>query len=275
MSKSSQYLDISFLVPHCYKFNDKILKNLRNSLVKATFKTRSNEEFGLACKIMNRKNQKHDEKFIEILKEISHPNIVHVHSIYQKNEILFLFMEWIDDGDLLKFIKQNGYLEENSAKSWFHQMILGLKYFHDKNIAHCNLSCANLMIRSNTIKISGLKYLRSTKNQELITMKSPLNMRFRAPEINLNLPFNPQIADIYSLGIILFVMLNAMFPFNSSDINELVEDQNNQRFSFRASNIHNLSIESQVTVHTLLDPVSKLRWNIDKILSLDWFKKLD
>ena len=176
---------------------------------------------------------------------------------------------------MLKIIQENGNLEEITANIWFHQMLLGLKYLHDKNIAHCNLSCANMMIRSNNIKISGLKYLRSTKSQELIQMKSPLNMRYRAPEINLNLSFNPQIADIFSLGIILFVMLNAMFPFNSYDINELVEDQNNQRYSFRASNIHKLSIESQVTVHTLLEPNPNLRWNVDKVLSLDWFNKID
>ncbi|KAL7032262.1 hypothetical protein ACKWTF_007271 [Chironomus riparius] len=275
MSKSSQYLDISFLVPHGYKFNDKILKNLKSSFVKTNFKARSNEEFGLACKIINKKNQIHDDKYIDILKAISHPNIVNVHSIYQKNELLFVFTEWIDDDNLLKIIRQNGSLDENSAKIWFHQMLLGLKYFHDKNVAHCNLSCAKMMIRSNNIKISGLKYLRSTKSQESIQMKSPLNMRYRAPEINLNLPFNPQTADIFSIGIILFVMLNAMFPFNSSDINELVEDQNKQRYSFRASNIHKLSIESQVTVHTLLEPNPNLRWNVDKVLSLDWFNKND
>ena len=67
MSKSSQYLDISFLVPHGYKFNDKILKNLKNSLVKASFKARCNEEFGLACKIINKKNQTRSIQFNSIL----------------------------------------------------------------------------------------------------------------------------------------------------------------------------------------------------------------
>lgn len=275
MSKSLQYLDISFLVPHGYKFNDKILKNLKNSLVKASFKTRSSEEFNLACKITKRKNQTHDDKYIEILKALSHPNIVNVHSIFQKNELLFVFMEWIDDGNLLEVMRQKGWLEEGPARIWFHQIIQGLKYFHNKGIAHCNLSCSNIMIRSRSIKISGLKYLRISESHELIQMKSPLNMRFRAPEINLNLPFNPQTADIFSLGVILFVMLNGMFPFNSSDINELVEDQNNQRFSFRASNIHKLSIDSQAIVYTLLEPNPKLRWNIDKLLSFDWFNKID
>jgi len=276
MSKVLQYLDISFLVPHGYQFNEKILKNLQNSLVKANFKARrSSEEFSLACKIIKRDNQTHDDKYVEILKAISHPNIVNLHSIYQKNEMLFVFMEWIDDANLLKIIRESGNLDEKSAKIWFHQMLLGLKYFHDRNIAHCNLSCVSMMIRNKNIKISGLKYLRSTKSQELIEMKSPLKMRYRAPEINLNLPFNPQTADIFSLGVILFVMLNAMFPFSSSNINELVEDQNNQRYSFRASNIHKLSIESQVTVHTLLEPNINLRWNIDKVLSLDWFNKID
>lgn len=276
MSKlPSSYLDLSFLLPHGYTFSEKVLKNLKYSLVKVKFQAKDSDECDdLACQVIPRKNQFVDEKFIDAIKTIGHENIVDLHSIFQKQDLLYVFMEWIPGGNLLKYIKHNGYMEENQAKGYFQQMLKGLKHLHDIKLAHGNLSLTNILINKNSIKICDLKSLKDCREQTLWPANSKItqNIHFRAPEINLNEQYDPLKADIYSLGVILFVILNAAFPFNCGNLKDLIDDQQACRFSVRESNIHKLSIQCHVAMHIFLEPNATLRWNCDKCLDLDWFK---
>ena len=129
-------------------------------------------------------------------------------------------------------------------------------------------------MNNNTIKITNLKTLKNCRNQELwpVVSKNIIDLHHRSPEINENLPNNPLKADIYSLGVILFAMLNATFPFNFSNLKELIEDQKRNRLVMRASILHKISVECQVAVHILLEPDANLRRSCDKLLELDWLK---
>lgn len=276
MSKSSQYLDTKFLLPHGYHFNEKILRNLKNSLVKVKFECKVfNNQYNLACQVIDRKHQTKDDSYVDILKEINHTNIVNIHSIFQRNQLIFIFIEWIDGMNVQTYIIQNGNFEENHAKFLFRQILLGLKYLHDKKIAHCNLTCSSILIHKDSVKIACFKYIQDCKINPIhsVGSKCPLAIQYRAPEIIQNMQHDPIAADVYSTGIILFIMLNALFPYSSSDIKELINNQKYCEYHIRASKIHTLSISCQVAIRILLEPDPILRWNCDKILNLDWLKE--
>lgn len=265
MSKSSLYLDVSFLIPHGYHFGVKVLKNLKCSLTKVKFEDQ-NSCSDLACKIIDRKRNTKDEKLIEMLKGLCHPNIVPIHSMFQNGFLLFIFLQWMDEGNLLEFIRKNGAVEEMKAKKWILQIISALKFLHDQKIAYCNLSCTSIMMtKDDNVKISGLSCLSSNN-----VKKSKTAAFYNPPEVNSLLPHNAIKADIFSLGVILFIMVNNMIPFVASNVTQLIDDQYNRRYRIRTSILQKLSIDCQVALHVMLEPQTNLRWPIDKLYNLKW-----
>lgn len=114
MARKSKPLDLSFLKCRGYVFRHNVEKN---SLSKVKF-----GEQELACEIFGRK--KNSKDFItEMLKEISHPHIIPVHSMVQSVDCNFLFCQWFSDGNLLSYIKQFGMIQESTANFWFFQLV--------------------------------------------------------------------------------------------------------------------------------------------------------
>lgn len=271
MSKSSLYLDVSFLVPHGYHFGTKVLKNLKCSLTKVKFEEQ-NLCTDLACKIIDRKRNPKDEKLVEMLKILSHPNIVPIHSMFQNGFLLFIFLQWMDEGNLLDFIRKNGAVEEMKGRKWILQILSALKFLHDQKIAHCNLTCTSIMLaKDENVKISGLSYLSVNNDKNVKKSKSPAF--YNPPEVNSLLPHNAIKADIFSLGVILFIMLNNMIPFVASNVTQLIDDQYNRRYRIRTSILQKLSIDCQVALHVMLEPLTSLRWPIEKLKNLKWLSE--
>lgn len=276
MSKSScQFIDVSFLIPHGYNFSNKIYKNLKNSLVKVKFEDSTGSSMDIVCKVIDRKKKTKDERLVEMLKNICHPNIVAVHSMFQNEFLLFVFLQWMEEGNLLDWIRKNGAVDEKMAKKWFLQILSAIKFLHDHRVSHGNLCCKSILIsRDGIVKLSGLSYLTSNHDRKLKIVKSSVQSFYLAPEVLSSTPCNPCNADIYSLGVILFIMLNNKIPFTPSNISQLIDDQKNRRYHTRNSMLHKISIESQVFLDVLLEPDTTFRWPIDKILNLKWINKI-
>lgn len=222
MSKSSKNLDLSFLKCHGYTFGVNVKKN---SLTKV-----QHDNNHLACKIISQKKSKMNDEIssLENLKKISHPHIIPVHSIVQNGKFTFVFMQWIDGGNLLNHIKENGMVKESLANLWFYQLVSAIKYLHSMDLAHCNLSCESVLVSNQNLKLSGLSYMKRCSPQEKIIHKSRKSfpVYYSPPEINKGSPGDARKVDVYALGAILFIKLNAMVPFlNYSNMPQLIEDQ--------------------------------------------------
>ncbi|CRK92871.1 CLUMA_CG006456, isoform A [Clunio marinus] len=267
-SNSSKILDVSFLYCYGYKFGKKVTQN---SLSKV-----KNGDKILACKIIKNKleNKKLNE-CMEALKPILHPYIVTIHSIVQNGKFSFIFMQWYDGFTLLEYLQQHGMADEVTAKLWFFQSLSAIEYLHKLGFAYCNLKCDCVMLERNNVKISGLRHMRKWEEGRKVEIKARKSILpfYNPPEVNLGRACDPRKVDIFTLGTILFMMLNGMPPFNNSNISQLVDDQINQRFQFRASNIRTLSVECQVMVYTLLEPNHDFRWNVEKIIQMKWLSK--
>jgi testis-specific serine kinase len=241
--------------------------------VKAKHESQNSEEsVDLACKIIDKKRKGREKTIINDLKNISHPHIVALHSMLQNNQFLFVFFQWTNEGNLLQYVRDNGSVPEVQAKNWFNQIASALKFLHIRQVAHCNLSCKSILICEGNVKISGLTYILKVENDQKVVLKlkkSLLNF-YRAPEVNLMNACNPFKADVFSIGVVLFIILNAMVPFSSQTLNEIIGDQLNRRFFIRQSIMHELSIDCQITIHALLEPDAEKRWNIEKVLAMKW-----
>jgi serine kinase len=101
-------------------------------------------------------------------------------------------------------------------------------------------------------------------------------MKFSAyapPEIVAGTPYDPLKADIWSLGVILFIMLNAVMPFDDTKLRKLMADQKSRNYAFRDIVVDKLTIECINTVRLLLEPEPEKRCSIDQVLQSKWLKK--
>ncbi|XP_066245758.1 testis-specific serine/threonine-protein kinase 3 [Euwallacea similis] len=236
----------------------------------------------LACKIFDKEKAPKDflEKFfpreLEILTKIENPHIIQVHSILQRGPRVFIFMRYADNGDLLDFIKRNGAVPEQQAKIWFRQMASGLQYLHSQNIAHRDLKCENILLsRKFNVKLADFGFARfciDCDNRRILSQTYCGSAAYAAPEVVNGTPYNPKLSDVWSLGIIMFIMLNASMPFDDCNLRKLLKDQLTKNWVFRSRVRETISASAKSLVRQLLEPDLTLRLNLDRVMQHEWLR---
>lgn len=233
----------------------------------------------LACKIFNKSKAPKDflNKFfpreLEILRKLNDPNVIQIHNIVDTKGKVFIFMNLAERGDLYDYLKTHGPIPERKARRWFEQMMKGLKYLHENGIAHRDLKCENVLLTKDyNILITDFGFSKYCVEGEMSQTYCG-SATYAAPEILGGVPYKPKIADVWSLGIVLFVMLNASFPFDDSCVSKLLLDQMNRNFSFSPYLEGRLSNAAKALVMEILEPNAQLRYSLDRIIKHTWFKR--
>ncbi|XP_043274161.1 testis-specific serine/threonine-protein kinase 1 isoform X2 [Venturia canescens] len=236
----------------------------------------------LACKIFDKEKAPVDclEKFfpreLEILTKIENPHIIQIHSILQRGPRVFIFMRCADNGDLLDFVKRNGPVIEQQSKLWFRQMASGLHYLHSKNIAHRDLKCENILLsRKFNVKLADFGFARfcvDDNGRRVLSETYCGSAAYAAPEVVSGTPYNPKLADVWSLGIILFIMLNERMPFNDENLRQLLKDQMSKKWVYRARVQDTISPLAKSIIRHILEPDITLRLTLDRVLGHEWVR---
>ena len=220
---------------------------------------------------------------IEVLKSLSHPNIMKIYEFYSNEESYFLVNEYIKYGELSKKIKQT--FSELQISLIIFQILKGLNYIHSHNIIHRDIKLENIMINDiENILINGkieqfywikiidfgiAKFTSSNKKEKGMTG----TLYYMAPEvIKQNYDYK---CDIWSVGVILYMLLTGKYPFDSlvtSRIKTKIEDG-----EFDKENIKykNSSKELKDLLKHLLNTSPTFRYNAKDALKHDFFKKND
>lgn len=240
------------------------------------------KKMNLACKIFDKEKAPRDflDKFfpreLEILTKIENPHIIQVHSILQRGPRVFIFMRYADNGDLLDFVKKNGVVLEQQAKLWFRQMASGLHYLHGKNIAHRDLKCENILLsRRFNVKLADFGFARfcvDDDGRRVLSQTYCGSAAYAAPEVVNGTPYNPKLSDVWSLGIILFIMLNASMPFDDSNLRKLLKDQTTRNWTFRSRVRDSVSSAAKSLVKHILEPDITLRLTLERVIQHDWVR---
>lgn len=207
---------------------------------------------------------------ISILKLVRHPHVVRLHEVLASRKKIFIILEFITGGELFDKIVHYGKLSENDSRRYFQQLIDGVDYCHSKGVYHRDLKPENLLLDSQGyLKISdfGLSALRVEGVRLLRTTCGTPN--YVAPEVLSHKGYDGAIADIWSCGVILYVLLAGYLPFDEIDLSTLYCKIEKAEFSCPSW----FSIGAKSLINRLLDPNPDRRIRIEDIKNDDWFKK--
>lgn len=258
-----------------YYLGRTIGKGEYGTVVRAKMLTKHHRMIDLACKIvdLNKTPQKYAKHFFErelkILSQINHPNIIETLSIIHQSNKIYIFMQYADNGDLLDYIKKNGSIDEDHAQRWFIEMLEAIDYLHSINIAHRDLKCENILIsHTMNVKITDFGFARYTTS-ESYSRTFCGSAAYAAPEVIVNTPYNPKISDAWSLGVILFIMLNGTMPFKDDNPKRLIIDQQKKNYKYTNDVYWEISNKTRTIVDNLLEANPFVRWTVNQTLKFE------
>ncbi|KFY33836.1 hypothetical protein V494_07286 [Pseudogymnoascus sp. VKM F-4513 (FW-928)] len=157
------------------------------------------------------------EREIEYLQLLRHPHIIKLYTVIKTQTEIIMVLEFAG-GELFNYIVQHGKMTETKARRFFQQIICAVEYCHRHKIVHRDLKPENLLLDNDlNVKIAdfGLSNIMTDGNFLKTSCGSP---NYAAPEvINGKLYAGPEV-DVWSCGVILYVLLVGRLPFDDDNI---------------------------------------------------------
>ena len=215
---------------------------------------------------------------IDIMKLCYHPYVVHLLDHFENGEYIFIVMEYIKGGSLTDYMKKKNFnFTERRAAELIYQLAKGLKYLHKYGIIHRDLKPDNIMLTEATdkgnIKIMdfGLSKILGKKEKSIDGFGT---LTFVSPEVLIRKPYNKEV-DIWSLGVILYLMLSGDLPFDDPDDNEqkIAKAIVYQEVKFPQEKFGKRSKAVIELIKGCLTKEPKNRIKIEEILKGEWMKQ--
>ncbi|XP_077216585.1 CBL-interacting serine/threonine-protein kinase 25-like [Tasmannia lanceolata] len=231
----------------------------------------------VAIKVINKDRVKKECLIDQIKREISvmrlvrHPNVVEFKEVMATKSKIFFIMEYVRGGELFaKVVK--GKLKEDHARKYFQQLVSAVDFCHSRGVSHRDLKPENLLLDENEdLKISdfGLSALPEQLRQDGLLHTQCGTPAYVAPEVLRKKGYDGSKADIWSCGVILFVLLAGFLPFRADNIMNLYRKVFKADFKFPPW----FSSETRRLISKLLVADSEKRTSIPAIMDLPWFKR--
>ena len=236
-----------------------------------------------ACKKMIKKNIKDIKSFnneIDILSKCDHPNIVRLYEIIEGEKNINLIMEECKGGQLFKKIQLKNIIKmtEKEIAKIFKEIMIAVNYLHNRGICHRDLKPENILFLNNEknspIKLVdfGLgKIFGNYGNLYNNEMKCKVGTKFYiSPEV-IKGKYD-QFCDIWSCGVILYLMLSGNFPFYGRNDEEIYDKILEMKVEFPEKYWKNIDKDAINLIKKMLCNVSE-RLNAQQVLNHVWLQK--
>lgn len=148
-----------------------------------------------------------------LMKYLDHPNIIQLYDHVTSGDTHFLVLELVQNGELLNYCFDHGPLDVDESMSFFRDIVCAIDYLHRVGIVHRDLKLENCLITSdNRIKVAdfGLGHWYA----EIGPLQTSCGSRdYAAPELFTARKYHGPPVDVWAMGVILYSMLTAEFPF--------------------------------------------------------------
>ncbi|KAM0848521.1 hypothetical protein ACQ4PT_054327 [Festuca glaucescens] len=231
----------------------------------------------VAIKILDKaKVQKHRlveqiRREICTMKLIQHPNVVRLHEVMGSKARIFIVLEYVTGGELHDKIADRGSLKEDEARKYFQQLINAIDYCHSRGVYHRDLKIENLLLdTAGNLKVSdfGLSAISEQVKADGLLHTTCGTPNYVAPEVIEDKGYDGALADLWSCGVILFVMLAGFLPFEDDNVASLYKKISAAQFNCPSW----FSDGAKKLIARILDPNPSTRMTIAQLLKDRWFK---
>ncbi|XP_051223645.1 CBL-interacting protein kinase 5 [Lolium perenne] len=208
---------------------------------------------------------------ISIMRLVRHPNVVQLHEVMASKSKIYFAMEYVRGGELFGRVAR-GRLKEDAARKYFQQLIGAVDFCHSRGVYHRDLKPENLLVDEHgNLKVSdfGLSALKECQKQDGLLHTTCGTPAYVAPEIINKKGYDGEKADIWSCGVILFVLLAGYLPFQDSNLMEMYRKISRGDVRYPQW----FTSDARKLLPRLLDPNPNTRITMDKLIEHPWFKK--
>ncbi|CAK4618412.1 unnamed protein product [Aphanomyces euteiches] len=244
------------------------------SVVKEGIQKSTGKKFAIKCIKKSGLSQEdldalHEE--IDILKKMDHPNIMSLYEVYTEAQYYYLVTEFMEGGELFDRIVEKTFYTEKEARDLVQVLLSAIKYCHDHNVVHRDLKPENLLLTSRKddayIKIGDFGFAKQDFNAGLTTACGTPG--YVAPEILKGEAYGKSV-DIWSIGVITFILLCGYPPFHDENQKRLFTAIKLGQYKFESPYWDEVSVDAKDFISKMLVVNPDERYTADQLLQHVW-----
>ncbi|CAK9250758.1 unnamed protein product, partial [Sphagnum jensenii] len=223
-------------------------------------------------KVLKHKMVEQIKREISTMKLVKHPNIVQLLEVIASKTKIYIVLEYVTGGELFDKILHQGRLKEDESRKYFQQLIEAVDYCHSRGVYHRDLKPENLLLDTDgNLKISdfGLSALPQQVREDGLLHTTCGTPNYVAPEVIDDKGYHGASADIWSCGVILFVLMAGYLPFDEPNLMTLYKKIHRADFTCPAW----VSPSARKLILKILDPNPRTRITAAQIYKNEWFRK--
>eukprot|EP01126_Amoeba_proteus_P018195 TRINITY_DN1914_c0_g2_i9.p1 TRINITY_DN1914_c0_g2~~TRINITY_DN1914_c0_g2_i9.p1 ORF type:complete len:406 (+),score=93.71 TRINITY_DN1914_c0_g2_i9:723-1940(+) len=221
---------------------------------------------------MNRKQTELLQREISVMSKLHHPNIVDLIEAYDTPTTTYLVMEYVEGGSVLNELMQNGPYTEKESARLMRQLLESILYMNSRGVAHRDLKPDNLLITNDRmLKVSDFG-LSKDYSQGNILITSVGTACYVAPEVLSGKKYTTS-CDVWSCGVIAFILLSAQMPFHGSSNEVIFEKVRLAYYVFPSPYFDHVSLQALDFIDKILVPSVKQRMTLDQCFMHPWMRK--
>ena len=221
---------------------------------------------------------------IEIMIKLEHPNIIKIYDYYYDKNNYYIIMEYVSGGELYDYITKEQNFSERKTKIIMSQLLHALNYLHSNNIVHRDIKPENILIEKTkekcplenefgiNVKLIDFGTCHLIQNNDYLTLKvgSPY---FIAPEV-LRKKYDKK-CDIWSAGILMYILLIGYPPFNGSTHKEIFKEIKKGIIDKDTSEWRKISPKAQDLLNKMLEKKCDKRYTAFECLNHPWITEVE
>lgn len=200
---------------------------------------------------------------LAVLKALNHPNIIQIQDFFESDKYFYLVMEHMEGGDVFERVMKLKRYTEKDARDLAKSLLEAVAHMHGQGICHRDLKPQNLLLKSKDddadIKVADFSFACRVHTPQSLTTRCG-TPSYVAPEILKNIPYD-QSSDMWSVGVILYVLLCGYPPFMDDNQGILFQKIRTGEWEFADKDWKNISEEAKELIRNLLlvDPLRRLK----------------